>query len=359
MNYIGEKIKELRHKNDMTQEKLANYLCVSYQSVSKWETGVTSPDISLIVPLSRLFKVTTDELFGIDNENALRSEFDEVYKNYWLKDMEEMYKKAKQAVAEFPGDFKYLGWLASMEYYFAFDEDYRSGGSLDFFHSMLEKSEKHYETVIENCTDSDIRQKAIYGIILDLKYQGKLDEAKNYAELYPEHQSYNRDMILELCTEGEELLKIRQKIIHTKIKETLEALSSLWQFQNLESIYTKTAIDISEAIIYAAIPDENYLSFTWELYQLYLKRAECQMNENSYDDAIKSLEKAKNYAREKDKMYKSGKHVYTCTIFDEYEIDETVECLIDDSINHWSYFVNNKCFDPVREREDFKALYQK
>ena len=35
---IGEKIKELRHKNDVTQEKLAAYLSISSQSVSKWET---------------------------------------------------------------------------------------------------------------------------------------------------------------------------------------------------------------------------------------------------------------------------------------------------------------------------------
>lgn len=63
MNYIGKKIKELRLKNDMTQEKLADRLGIAYQTVSKWETGITSPDLSLIVPLARLFRVTTDELF--------------------------------------------------------------------------------------------------------------------------------------------------------------------------------------------------------------------------------------------------------------------------------------------------------
>lgn len=61
---IGQKIKELRRKNDLTQEKLADSLGVSYQAVSKWETGVSSPDLSLIVPLARLFEVTTDELLG-------------------------------------------------------------------------------------------------------------------------------------------------------------------------------------------------------------------------------------------------------------------------------------------------------
>ena len=47
MNNIGERIKLLRKKNDMTQEKLADYLGVTYQSVSKWECGINTPDISL------------------------------------------------------------------------------------------------------------------------------------------------------------------------------------------------------------------------------------------------------------------------------------------------------------------------
>ena len=61
---IGEKIKQLRKNNDLTQEKLADYLCVSYQAVSKWECGLSSPDISLIAPLTRLFHVSAAAAAG-------------------------------------------------------------------------------------------------------------------------------------------------------------------------------------------------------------------------------------------------------------------------------------------------------
>ena len=42
---IGKKIKALRLAKDIKQEKLAEYLGVSFQAVSKWETGASVPDI--------------------------------------------------------------------------------------------------------------------------------------------------------------------------------------------------------------------------------------------------------------------------------------------------------------------------
>ena len=45
---IGKFIKELRKRNNLTQADLANKYGVTYQAVSKWETGKNIPDISLI-----------------------------------------------------------------------------------------------------------------------------------------------------------------------------------------------------------------------------------------------------------------------------------------------------------------------
>lgn len=60
---IGENIKKLRLKKRLSQEGLGEILGVSAQAVSKWELGITSPDISLLPEVAECFGVTIDSLF--------------------------------------------------------------------------------------------------------------------------------------------------------------------------------------------------------------------------------------------------------------------------------------------------------
>ena len=69
---IGNKIKQLRYEAKLTQEQLATKVGVSPQSVSKWETGLTLPDIALLPTLAEVFGVTIDELFDLATEQKLR-----------------------------------------------------------------------------------------------------------------------------------------------------------------------------------------------------------------------------------------------------------------------------------------------
>ena len=60
---IGSNIKKLRTEKGATQEQLAEHLSITYQSVSKWENSVTSPDLHLIPAIASYFDVSIDELF--------------------------------------------------------------------------------------------------------------------------------------------------------------------------------------------------------------------------------------------------------------------------------------------------------
>lgn len=63
--HIGEAIRRLRKEAELTQEQLADKLGVSYQSVSRWELGVTYPDMELLPALTDCFGVSADVLLGI------------------------------------------------------------------------------------------------------------------------------------------------------------------------------------------------------------------------------------------------------------------------------------------------------
>lgn len=63
MSAFGKNIYSLRKERGWTQAELADRLGVTNQAVSKWETGESLPDSSLLLPLSELFDVTIDELF--------------------------------------------------------------------------------------------------------------------------------------------------------------------------------------------------------------------------------------------------------------------------------------------------------
>ena len=68
MNYqFGNIFKTLRKQRNLTQEQTAEFLGVSSQAVSKWETNSTFPDISLLPIIADFFNVSTDYLLCHDS----------------------------------------------------------------------------------------------------------------------------------------------------------------------------------------------------------------------------------------------------------------------------------------------------
>ena len=59
-----EILKDLREKNNLTQEEIAERLCVTRQAVSRWETGETQPNTDTLKLLSREFNVSINTLLG-------------------------------------------------------------------------------------------------------------------------------------------------------------------------------------------------------------------------------------------------------------------------------------------------------
>ncbi len=59
-----EKLIQRRKEKGMTQEELAEQLCISRQTVSKWENGECMPDADKFIRLSDILEISLDELAG-------------------------------------------------------------------------------------------------------------------------------------------------------------------------------------------------------------------------------------------------------------------------------------------------------
>lgn len=60
---FGENLRLLRTRMKLTQKDMSLALCISHQSISKWEKDISVPNIQYCVPLTKVLKCTLDELF--------------------------------------------------------------------------------------------------------------------------------------------------------------------------------------------------------------------------------------------------------------------------------------------------------
>ncbi len=144
--YFGENLKELRRNKNLTQEKLADFLGVSFQTVSKWERGDNYPDITMLPEIATFFKVSVDDLLGVnraENEKEILKAIEE-YDNLTDTDLkQEIIYKLKE---KHPNDFRVL--LRYMTCLVHFAEKNQEN---------VLKIKSIYENIQENCTADNIR----------------------------------------------------------------------------------------------------------------------------------------------------------------------------------------------------------
>ena len=63
---IANRLVELRKKNGLSQEELADKLGLSRQAVSKWERAESSPDTDNLICLAKLYNISLDDLLNTD-----------------------------------------------------------------------------------------------------------------------------------------------------------------------------------------------------------------------------------------------------------------------------------------------------
>ena len=112
---IGQNLIRLRHKKQITQEQLADFIGVTKASVSKWETGQSTPDIILLPQLATYFDITVDELLGYEPQlgnEQIEKIYRELAAGFAENAFEDTMHKSRELVKQYYSCYRFLFQIA-------------------------------------------------------------------------------------------------------------------------------------------------------------------------------------------------------------------------------------------------------
>ncbi len=151
---IGEKIRLLRKKNDVTQDMLADQLRVTPQAVSRWESGVCYPDMNYLPLIADYFSVSMDELLcynGMQKAQKVQGYVEEADRLLDREKVQEAMELLRGALAEIPSSYELQLEMAGVLSLYAVNaSDAEAKPALDEAVSFCQH-------ILEGCTDDEVR----------------------------------------------------------------------------------------------------------------------------------------------------------------------------------------------------------
>lgn len=103
---LSENISRLRRERGMTQEQLAEAMGVSFAAVSKWERGVSAPELGTMLELADLFGVSLDALVGYTvRDNDQQAVIERLRRYHHDRDNEDIYADVEKSLQRYPNCF--------------------------------------------------------------------------------------------------------------------------------------------------------------------------------------------------------------------------------------------------------------
>ncbi|ERJ12509.1 helix-turn-helix domain-containing protein [Haloplasma contractile] len=357
---IGLKIKSLRREQNVTQEKLADYLHISYQAVSKWENETASPDISLIVPLANFFGVTTDYLLdNTSNENYAEIEAinDKIASLRNIGKTTEAIKLLSDSLLIYPKEFRFMYLLANMLSGYHSTPEQEKLAKLEKYD---EQAVKLCEKILEDCSDEEIRNSAKILLCYQYPKVGKRDKAIELAKKMPSLYATG-SLLLASIYDGEEKIKQRQENLKDYL--TQSALELLWSIsnQNLGNelsneekiVYLKDAITIMNTLFY----DGNFLFEHIRMFEIYIRLSRLMAETDNLPECLECLKSAKFHALLYDQL-PEGDIPYTSRYINRLSFNR--KSILTNSensaITNFKETLKNKCFDKYRDNVEFLDL---
>ena len=359
---IGDKIKSLRKAQDITQEKLATYLNISYQAVSKWENGTALPDITLIPQIANFFGVSADELLGMKEteETEELKEYEKIYsENNRLGKTFDNIVLSREVLTKYPRNYQ---WMLNLSYSLMQYDDTEEHHKYSLEHGFRDEAISICERILEDCTTDSIRHSAIQILCYGYRDVGKEDLALKLANEMPEI-FLCKELLLSHIYKGEKQIKQCQEVLLSMIDSSSRIISMLVSnglmgkelsvLQKIELI--ETANNLYKLILKE---DDDSLFYNCRFCRNYSLLAElwCEMGdaEKAMENLLLAEKAATNYEACTDLTEQKYKSLLAnrCTfnpktVGRNWEGTETGVLL---------NTLQKGVFDNIRETEDFKQL---
>ena len=302
---IGEKIRLLRKKNDVTQDKLAYHLGVTPQAVSRWESGVCYPDMNYLPAIADYFSVTMDELLcysGAQKAAKVREYLEQVDALLDRDRVGEALELLRTAMAEVPSDYALQLETAQVLSLYAGLLEESNGGerARAAMDAALTEAVSLCRHILEDCTDEAMRDET-KKVLCDI-YAHQLDDVARAEEIADQlhGMSVSREIIRATMLTGEVAFSQAQRNL------ILFADNMWWHLYNLACVpdisgdrYTTTekiAILKKGVSLFELVFDETPLFYADRLANSYRQLAMLHLSVGHNAEALDAFERMADYA---------------------------------------------------------------
>ena len=338
---LGKRIRELRQRNRITQETLAEALGVTSQAVSRWEANGSYPDMEIIPAIANYFGVSIDELFGYssDREEKIKSvlaEADRVLKNqgftYYVGNISEEVKTCidllRISADEFPNEPRILSKLAQMLHFWGFNEqglrrEYDGDSGIVHYdinyhaqNTYWQEALAAYEKLLKSNPSAEDREIAICQMVPLYCRMGKFKEAKALAEAQ-NSIIICKEMLLPMATAGEEMMQYQGERIMTLLAQLRLSVSDAMAAKNgLSTSEYNCKILLAILSVYETIFEDGkcgaYHQAIGNIY-MHLANYEAYFG-GDFEKAFDYFDKGFDHCREYERIANEGDYSYSAPL---------------------------------------------
>jgi transcriptional regulator with XRE-family HTH domain len=352
---IGKKIRLLRKNNDVTQDKLAAYLGVTPQAVSRWESEICYPDIETLPQIADFFGVGMDELLCYDSvqkESKIKEYLAEADSLIDAEKLGECLALLREAYADIPSSFEIQLELAQVLSAISAQGRPRKAD--------LMEAVSLCGHILDYCTDDELRD----------------ETKKTLCDIYS-HQLGNTKMALDIADKlhsmsySKEIVKatvLTGDVAFSQAQENIMGFADnmWWHMYNIACVpditkdryTTEQKIEIMRKSIdmLGVIFDGDYLFFNDRLANSYRQLAMLYLINGNKEKAIECIEKMAEHAVAFDTLPESK--TYSSVLIntveyknEKYDNDGAVTLCAKLLRGNFA----NRVWSAIREDERFKA----